>query len=150
MNSLDTNILIYAANSAAPEHAKALALVNEMLANPSEWIIADQVLWEFYKALRHPKILQKPRSAAQASAQVRFMREQSGVACCTCETGHFDDIITQLEKPSFPYQRTHDTVLATTLRRQGVKVLYTRNIKDFAEAGLPKLINPIDESALRA
>jgi predicted nucleic acid-binding protein len=142
--------LIYAANSAAPEHAKALALVNEMLANPSEWIIADQVLWEFYKALRHPKILQKPRSAAQASAQVRFMREQSGVACCTCETGHFDDIITQLEKPSFPYQRTHDTVLATTLRRQGVKVLYTRNIKDFAEAGLPKLINPIDESALRA
>jgi predicted nucleic acid-binding protein len=150
MNSLDTNILIYAANSAAPEHAKALALVNEMLANPSEWIIADQVLWEFYKALRHPKILQKPRSAAQAAAQVRFIREQSGVACCTCETGHFDDIITQLEKPSFPYQRTHDTVLATTLRRQGVKVLYTRNIKDFAEAGLPKLINPIDESALRA
>ncbi len=144
MNSLDTSILIYAANSSAPEHTKALALVNGMLANPSEWIIADQVLWEFYKALRHPKILQKPRSAAQAAAQVRFIREQSGVACCACETGHFNDIITQLENPKFPYQRTHDTVLATTLRRQGVKVLYTRNIKDFGEAGLPKVINPID------
>jgi predicted nucleic acid-binding protein len=59
MNSLDTNILIYAANSDAPEHAKALAVVNLMLANPSEWILSDQVLWELYKALRHPKILQK-------------------------------------------------------------------------------------------
>ena len=83
MNSLDTNILIYAANTAAPEHAKALAVVDAMLANPGEWIIADQVLWEFYKALRHPKILQKPRTAAQAAAQIRFLREQSGVACCT-------------------------------------------------------------------
>lgn len=58
MKSLDTNILIYAANNRAPEHAKALELVNEMLANPDEWIIADQVLWEFYKALRHSKILE--------------------------------------------------------------------------------------------
>ncbi len=46
MNSLDTNTLIYAANSHAPEHAKALAVVNLMLANPSEWILSDQVLWE--------------------------------------------------------------------------------------------------------
>ncbi len=144
MNSLDTNILIYAANSAAPEHAKAIALVNLMLTSPGEWIIADQVLWEFYKALRHPKILQKPRNAAQAAAHIRFLREQSGVACCATETGHYSDIITFLEKPRFPYQRTHDTVLAVTLRRQGVKVLYTRNVKVFADSGLPGVINPID------
>jgi len=55
MNSLDTHLLVYAANSAAPEHAKALGLVNTMLAHSTEWILADQVLWEFYKALRHPK-----------------------------------------------------------------------------------------------
>jgi hypothetical protein len=44
MNSPETNILIYAANSAAPEPTKALASVNGMLARPSEWIIADQLL----------------------------------------------------------------------------------------------------------
>ena len=144
MNSPDTNILIYAANSAAPEHAKALALVDRMLAKPGEWIIADQVLWEFYKALRHPKILQKPRSAAQAAAHIRFLREQSGVACCAYETSHFSDVVALLEKPTFPYQRTHDAVLGATLRRHGVKVFYTRNVKDFADAGLPSIINPID------
>jgi len=144
MNSLDTNILLYAANTGAPEHAKALVVVNAMLANPSEWILADQVLWEYYRALRHPKILQKPRTASQAAEQLRFLREQSGVACCAYEIAFFDDMITRLEKPRFPYQRTHDTVLGTTLRRHGVKVFYTRNEKDFVDLGFSKVVNPID------
>ena len=144
MKSLDTNILIYAANNRVPEHAKALELVNEMLANPDEWIISDQVLWEFYKALRHPKILEKPRSAAQAAAQIRFLREQSGVACCAYETACFADVISILEKPRFPYQRTHDTVLGMTLVKNGVKTFYTRNEKDFADIPFRSVINPVD------
>jgi len=144
MNSLDTNILIYAANSDAPEHVKALAVVNLMLANPSEWILADQVLWEFYKALRHPKILQKPLTSTQAAAQLRFYREQSGVACCSYEAGFFGDVLSLLEKPRFPYQRTHDSVLGITLLKHGVKTFYTRNEKDFTDIPFLKVINPID------
>jgi predicted nucleic acid-binding protein len=144
MNSLDTNILLYATNTGASEHVKALAVVNTMLASPSEWILADQVLWEYYKALRHPKILQKPRTAAQAAEQVRFLRERSGVACCAYEIAFFDDVLLALEKPRFPYQRTHDTVLAATLRRHGVKIFHTRNEKDFADLGFNEVVNPID------
>ncbi len=144
MNSLDTNILIYASNRAAPEHSKAFAVVATMLAHPSEWIIADQVLWEFYKALRHPKILQKPRSPAQAADHLRFLRVKSGIACCAYETPHFADVLKCLEHPRFPYQRTHDALLGITLRRHGVTTFYTRNAKDFSDAGLTKVINPID------
>lgn len=144
MNSLDTNILIYALNSAAPEHAKALAVVNMMLANPSEWILSDQVLWEFYRVMRHRKILHKPRTAVQAAAQIRFIREQSGVACCAYETRLFDEVLSLLQKPRFPYQRTHDAVLGMTLLRHGVKTFYTRNEKDFTDIPFSKVINPID------
>lgn len=144
MNSLDTNILVYAANSSAPEHARALAVVEQMLARPTEWILADQVLWEFYKALRHPKVLQRPRTSSQAAAHVRFLREQSGVACCAGEISLFADVVALLERPRFPYQRTHDAVLGVTLRRHGVKVFYTRNGTDFADCGLAKIVNPID------
>jgi predicted nucleic acid-binding protein len=114
-----------------------------MLAQPTEWILADQVLWEFYKALRHPKILQKPRSAAQAASHVRFLRESSGVSCCAYETFHFSTVISLLEIHSFPYQRTHDAVLAATLSHHGVKVFYTRNVKDFEGTGIRTIINPI-------
>lgn len=142
MNSLDTNVLVYAANASCPEHEAALALVEKMLANPSDWILADQVLWEFYKALRHPRILEKPRTASQAAAHVRFLRETSGVAFCAYDPHCFPEIIARLESKQFPYQRTHDVVLGATLRANGVKVFYTRNTKDFADAGFTRLIDP--------
>ena len=144
MKSLDTNLLVYAANTAAAEHEKALAVVNGMLAAPGEWILADQVLWEFYKALRHPLILAKPRNAAEAGGHIRFLREKSGVSCCAYGTACFSKVVTKLEAPGFPYQRTHDAVLAATLRHHGVRVFYTRNTKDFADAGFDEVINPID------
>ena len=143
MNSLDTNILIYASNRAAPEHDKAIEVVHAMLANPSDWIIADQVLWEFYKALRHPLILSKPRTARQAATQVRFLREEAGVACCAYEIRQFSAVLARLEDPKFPYQRTHDVVLGETLRGNGVTAFYTHNTKDFADAGFAHLIDPI-------
>jgi len=145
MNSLDTNILIYAANEDCEEHAKANALVNEALANSGDWIIADQVLFEYYKALRHPKILSRPLVATAAAAQVRFLRRRSGFMVCCYELTIWDRIFSKLEAEGFPYQRTHDLVLGETLRNNGVTTFYTRNIKDFAEIGFPNLVNPIDE-----
>ena len=41
-------------------------------------------------------------------------------------------------------QCTHDAVLGATLRGHGVKVFYTHNTKDFADSGLPRVVNPID------
>ena len=47
MNSLDTNLLIYAVNSGCNEHSRAKAVYETMLTSPSDWIISDQVLFEF-------------------------------------------------------------------------------------------------------
>lgn len=54
------------------------------------------------------------------------------------------NLLVYAENPRFPYQRTHDAILGATLCRQGVKVFYTRNEKDFTDSGIPKVINPID------
>lgn len=53
MKSLDTNLLLYAADEDCPEHAAASRLLEAALAAPHEWILADQVLFEFYVGLRH-------------------------------------------------------------------------------------------------
>ena len=145
MKSLDTNILVYAANQDAPEHLGAITVVNEMLAKPSEWLLADQVLWELYKALRNPKVLQKPRTAAQAAAQIEFLRTQAGVSHCAYEPSLFPGLLRRLKQTSFPYQRTHDAILAQTLVHHGVRTFYTRNLRDFEGAGFARLLNPIDD-----
>lgn len=144
MNSLDTNVLVYAANADCAEHARARAVVDRMLAEPSAWLVSDQVLWEFYVALRNPRILSKPCGAVKAADMVEFIRSRSGVAHVTYEPDNFSRVLASLRQPSFPYQRTHDTVLAVTLRHHGVETFYTRNTRDFADAGFRRLVNPID------
>lgn len=143
MNSLDTNILIYAVNSGCSEHLVAKGLYERMLREPTQWILSDQVLFEFYRGLQNGKILERPLDQAQAMRQIRFLREESGVLHCAYETGFWRQVM-----EGFPGQRkpTHvfDRVLAITLRQHGVEVFYTRNVGDFADAGFSSLVNPID------
>ncbi|NJK90784.1 MAG: PIN domain-containing protein [Blastochloris sp.] len=144
LSSLDTNILVYAANSDCPEHPKALALLESALEKPEEWILADQVLFEFYKALRNPRIFQKPLDTRAATDRIRFLREESGFLFCCHDLDHWPQLVPQLEEPEFPYQQTHDLLLGTTLKCHGVNRFYTRNLKDFVRIGFDQLINPIN------
>lgn len=147
MNSLDTNILIYAVNSGCEEHLAAKKVYEAMLGAPMEWVLSDQVLFEFYRGLRNGKILERPLDHAAALRQIRFLREESGVLHCAYETGFWQHLMDGF--PKDPHRATHifDRVLAITLRRHGVKTFYTRNVEDFQEAGFVSVVNPIDDNA---
>lgn len=144
MKSLDTNILLYAADQDCREHNAAIRLVNAALGSPTEWMLADQVLFELYAGLRHPGVFAKPLSAAEAAKRVAFLRDESGFSFCCYELRSWPTIRTVLAIPAFPRRRTYDFVLAVTLRSNGVDEFYTRNIADFRDAGFKHLINPID------
>ncbi|MFM7184467.1 MAG: PIN domain-containing protein [Planctomycetota bacterium] len=144
MKSLDTNILLYAADEDCREHDPAIRLVNEALRSPAEWMLADQVLFEMYAGLRHPGVFAKPLPAAQAARRVAFLRDESGFSFCCHELRSWPMIHAGLSIPAFPRRRTYDLVLAVTLRANGVTEFYTRNVVDFRDAGFTGLVNPID------
>lgn len=144
MKSLDTNILLYAADEECREHAAAIGLVNEALRSPDEWLLAEQVLFELYAGLRHPRVFAKPLSAAEAARRVAFLRQESGFAFCCYELRSWPTVHAALAAPAFPRRRTHDLVLAVTLRSHGVREFYTRNVTDFRDAGFASVVNPID------
>jgi toxin-antitoxin system PIN domain toxin len=144
MKSLDTNILLYAADEDCPEHAAAARLLDEALNSPHDWMLADQVLFEFYSGLRHPRVFAKPLSAAEAVNRLRFLRERSGFSFCCHDLASWPMIRDTLTLRMFPRHRTYDLVLAVTLRRNGVKTLFTRNVADFRNAGFESVVNPID------
>lgn len=143
MNSVDTNILIYASDADCPEHRPAKALMDRALRERGNWLVADQVWFEFYKALRNPRVFRRPLSAPEAGRRVGELRNRAGFAHCHYMPSAFPEILAELSSQDFPYQRTHDAILAATLRGAGVKLLYTRNVKDFADAGF-RVENPID------
>ncbi len=143
MKSVDTNVLIYASDADCPEHGAAKALMDRALQERGEWVVADQVWFEFYKALRNPRVFRFPLSAPDAGRRVGELRDRAGLGHCHYLPVAFPDILTRLSAHDYPYQRTHDTVLAATLRANGVKLFYTRNVRDFADAGF-QVENPID------
>jgi predicted nucleic acid-binding protein len=136
VKSLDTNILLYAADEDCREHDAAIRLVNDALRSPAEWILADQVLFEMYFA--------KPLSAAEAARRVAFLRDASGFSFCCHELRSWPTIRSGMSAPAFPRRRTYDLVLAVTLRSNGVTEFFTRNVADFRDAGFTRVVNPID------
>jgi len=144
MNSLDTNILIYAADKDTSEHEVASAVVHEMLANPERWVLSDQVLFEFYRALRNPRIFRHPLPAADAASRIQFLQSQCGVARCCYGLDQWKDVFLHLQKNTTSAAQTHDIVLGVTLKAHGVKTFFTRNTKDFQKIGFQQLVNPID------
>ena len=142
--SLDTNILLYAANEDAPEHGICKGFLQKIIENPVDWVIADQVYLELYRALRSPKVMTHPLSAPQAASHVSLLRDGMGLMHCGYTTECWDRLFRHLQAEDFPYRRTHDAVLAATLLSHGVRTFYTRNIKDFVSAGFDQVTNPID------
>lgn len=145
-SSLDTNILVYAADEDAAEHKAACIVVEEMLANPEEWILADQVLFEFYRAIRNSRIFRHPLGAQEAALRIQFLQSESGIARCCYELDQWDEVFSRLAERGTPAARIHDIVLGVTLKSNGVKRFFTRNTKDFHAIGFRELINPIDVS----
>ncbi|MEX1117245.1 MAG: PIN domain-containing protein [Terrimicrobiaceae bacterium] len=145
MNSLDTNILVYAADADAIEHGAASAVIDEMLGNPEKWIIADQVLFEFYRAIRNSRIFLNPLGARDAALRLKFLQSESGVTRCCYDLDQWEPVFSQLSDRGTPAARTHDIVLGATLKSNGVKRFFTRNTKDFHSTGFEELINPIDD-----
>ncbi len=144
MKSLDTNILIYALNADCAEFRQAGPTLQAVLDAPEDWIIADQVYLELYKALRNPRIFGNPYGAEEAFSKVQTLRDECGLRRCCYGDQVWDRLADRIRKSDFPYQRTHDAVLAETLLKAGVRSLYTRNTKDFEGYAFTSLINPID------
>ena len=145
MNSLDTNILIYAINTGCAEHLAAKGVYEAMLRQPDQWLLSDQVLFEFYRGLRNSRILERPLTHKQALQQIQFLREDTGVHHCAYQTSFWKPMMAGLADEDRKSSHIFDRVLAITLLQNGVKTFYTRNYDDFEGFGFKSLINPIDE-----
>ena len=144
MNSGDTNLLLYAMNRGCAEHAVAKAWLAAAVAEPREWICSDQVLFELYRLLRHPKVMAKPLTAAAAVEQIGWFREETGFLHCGYDEARWAGVLRAVKAQG---ERSgllvHDAVLAETLRAQGVTRFYTRNVTDFEGFGFFEVVNPL-------
>ena len=74
---LDTNILLYVSNPAAPEHAAAKAAVGRLLARGDHLAVTPQVLFEFWSVATRPAVANGLGwSVVQARAEAEAIRSR--------------------------------------------------------------------------
>ncbi len=143
LQSLDTNILLYASNADCPEHGVCADTVKSALDEGNAWIIADQVWFELSRLLRNPAVLSKPLGAKDAAATIAWYRGRSGWQHCAWETSMMSRLDSIWKTETFPVKHSFDLILAITLKENGVTTFHTRNVKDFEKLEYFNLVNPL-------
>ena len=143
MISFDTNIIIYALNSAMPEHVQAHGFLTE-LSNDDRVAIAEQTLVEVYLLIRNPAVFPNPYTSAKATAVCQSYRENLHWKLVEC-VPVMEEVWKLTGAQDFARRRIIDARLALTLRNAGVKEFATGNIKDFREFGFDRIWNPITQ-----
>ena len=143
MTSFDTNIAVYAANTASPWHQAACGFI-QSLATRKDVAICELVLVELYLKLRNEKIFPRPLTAPQAAGVCQTYRQNR--AWVLIESGPvMEQVWAEAARPGFAFRRIIDLRLAQTLIHHGVTEFATSNEKDFQGQGFEKVWNPLLE-----
>src|SRR4051812_3633858 len=127
---LDTNILIYLANSAALEHSAAIAEVARLRFAGDRLAITGQVLFEFWSVATRPvSVNGLGWTTAQARATIDGFRSRFAVLPELASVIDFWlDLVTTHDLKG---KRVHDAHLLATMKANGVSRLRTLNSADF-------------------
>lgn len=68
--TIDANVLIYASNADAPEHARAQTIVRRMVAGPELSVALWPALMGFLRISTHPRIMPFPLTIDEASTVI--------------------------------------------------------------------------------
>ena len=86
----DTNVLVYAANKAARQHAAALRWLQNAFDEPAGVALAWTALLGFVRITTHPRILDRPLSVDNALRTVGFWLDQPNASALGPGERHFE------------------------------------------------------------
>lgn len=127
--TIDTNILVYAANPLDAAHADALDAV-ERLGNARDLVtLFWPVIFGFLRITTNPRIRETPASLAQSVDWLKALTAPAHVRLAG-EPSDFLQTFTDLVGPGIRGDLVPDAHIAALMRRHGVRTIYTRD-RDF-------------------
>lgn len=139
---LDTNILIHAAGLKSPWHAKARDLRDRFAAGEIEGCIAAQVLAEFYAIVTDARRFQPPLAPAQGGRELRRYLSSRLWLILPKETT-VSRMLDLLGSRPVKGGAIFDLFLVATMLDNGVRTIYTENIRDSEGIEGIEAINPL-------
>jgi toxin-antitoxin system PIN domain toxin len=141
---LDANLLLYAYDSAAPEHEKPRLWLEAVVGRAEPILLPWQTLHAFLRISTNPRAWKAPLSMKEAGAIVEKWLSLPNVATPSPGEQHWEILRSLLADGQCRGPLVSDAVLAALAIEHGAE-LYT-NDADFRRFRRLKVVNPLEES----
>jgi toxin-antitoxin system PIN domain toxin len=127
--TVDTNILLYAANADDEAHPVARELLGRLAAGPDLFYLFWPTIMGFLRIATHPAIFPNPQSPEQAVAAITALVDRPNVRTPS-EADGFWELYEATADSQTRGNHVPDAHIAALMRQHGITVIYTRD-KDF-------------------
>jgi toxin-antitoxin system PIN domain toxin len=139
----DTNVLVYAADESAPEHARCRALLEEWRRRNGAWYLTWGICYEFLRVITHPRVLRQPWGLDQALRFLAAIQEAPALGMLVPTERHARVLVDVVaEVPGLSGNIVHDTQTAVLMREHGIRRICTRDT-DFHRFPFVEPIDPL-------
>jgi toxin-antitoxin system PIN domain toxin len=145
MISVDTNLLIYAADPDCPQHHSSRGFLQQQIER-RDFALCELVLVELYMQLRNPRVFRKPYTAIQAASYCQKLRKNPYWRYVDYDPAVRPALWRWAAETESGFRHIIDVRIALTLMHHGVKEFATANTKDFENLGFERVWNPLAES----
>lgn len=126
---LDTNVLVYALNSSAPQHPASRAVVEATLEGRLEGVLVPQVLTETYAVVTDPRRVERPLEPGVAWGEIESLR--FGCTVLEWRDEALDALGRLLAELGIRGQDVFDTLLVAQMEAHGVRRMCTYDMDGF-------------------
>ena len=140
---VDTNILLYAANSAASQHERCRRFLEETVASGDICFLPENVIYEFLRVATHPRVFPNPLQASDAVEFLSAMVAVPNFRTLSAGENHWQvlrALVMELGHPSGNF--FFDVHTVALMREHGIRRIATADT-DFAKFRDLDIINPV-------
>jgi toxin-antitoxin system PIN domain toxin len=140
---VDTNVLVYAADRSAPEHARCRALLEGWRRGSAAWYLTWGIWYEFLRVVTHPRVLRRPWSARSAHEFLEAAAAAPGLGMLVHTDRHRDVLSEVIDLvPGAAGNLWHDAETASLMLEHGIRRIVTRDT-DFHRFPFVEPIDPM-------
>ena len=141
---VDTNVLVYAADASAPEHARCRGLLEAWRRGHGAWYITWGICYEFLRVVTHPRVMRAPWTLAEATGFLVAVQASPSLHVLVPTDRHalvLADVVAEV--PGLSGNIVHDAQTAVLMREHGIRRICTRDT-DFHRFPFVEPIDPLN------
>jgi uncharacterized protein len=140
---VDTNILVYAADTSSSFHEPSRQLRDRGFRGEIPLVVTPQVLMEFFAVITSPRRVTTPRSPEEARAEVEKYARAANILKMYPDSTALEQTLDLMQQhPQVTRQDIFDLFLVATMMANGVTRIYTFNQQHFTRFAGIEVLTP--------